>query len=108
LRKSFGKVLKESCRLIADRAAGTQVWVRCGSKGDLAAPKWDLRYASESGLKSDIVGGPFRAMKRLMHRSKQRRYSTTSSARASKFGGTVSPSAFAVLRLMASSYLVGA
>src|SRR5262245_26342567 len=35
-------------------------------------------------------------------------YSITSSARASSVGGTVKPSAFAVLRLMTSSYLVGA
>src|SRR5262249_32678833 len=35
-------------------------------------------------------------------------HSITSSARASSVGGTVSPSAFAVLRLITSSYLVGA
>jgi hypothetical protein len=35
-------------------------------------------------------------------------YSITSSARASSDGGTVRPSAFAVLRLIANSYLVGA
>ena len=35
-------------------------------------------------------------------------YSTTVSARASKDGGTLIPSTFAVLRLIASSYLVGA
>src|SRR5262245_32458944 len=35
------------------------------------------------------------------------RYSITSSARASSAGGTVMPSAFAVLRLIASTYLVG-
>src|SRR5262249_21914909 len=34
-------------------------------------------------------------------------YSITSSARASKVGGTVMPSALAVLRLITSSYLVG-
>src|SRR6516165_47206 len=37
-----------------------------------------------------------------------RRYSITSSARASKDWGTDKPSAFAVFRLMASSYLFGA
>src|SRR5262249_48886614 len=36
------------------------------------------------------------------------RHSITSSARASRLSGTVRPSAFAVLRLIASSYLVGA
>ena len=35
-------------------------------------------------------------------------YSITSSARASSDGGTVRPSALAVLRLIANSYLVGA
>ena len=35
-------------------------------------------------------------------------YSITSSARASRLSGTVRPSAFAVLRLMTNSYLVGA
>src|SRR5689334_11963612 len=34
-------------------------------------------------------------------------HSTTSSARASSAGGTVRPSALAVLRLIANSYLVG-
>src|SRR5262249_51458365 len=36
------------------------------------------------------------------------RHSTTSSARASSISGTVSPSVFAVLRLIATSYFVGA
>ena len=40
--------------------------------------------------------------------TKPRGYSITSSARASKVGGTSRPSAFAVLRLITSSYLVGA
>jgi hypothetical protein len=44
----------------------------------------------------------------LMQRSKKDRYSITSSARASNVGDTVRPSALAVLRLIASSYLVGA
>src|SRR5438105_14304638 len=46
--------------------------------------------------------------KQTLARSKQRLYSITSSARASKVGGTVRPSALAVLRLITSSYLVGA
>ena len=44
----------------------------------------------------------------FMRRSKQRRYSITSSARASSVGGTSRSSAFAVLRLSTVSYLVGA
>ena len=42
-----------------------------------------------------------------MHCSKQHHYSITSSAMASSDGGTVRPSALAVLRLMTNSYLVG-
>src|SRR5262245_4114279 len=41
-------------------------------------------------------------------RSRTLHYSITSSARASSEGGTVMPSALAVLRLITSSYLVGA
>ena len=53
-------------------------------------------------------GAPVHSIKnRTMHRSKQQLYSITSSARARSVGGTVRPSAFAVLRLMTSSNLVG-
>src|SRR5450432_1987420 len=51
--------------------------------------------------------GPLSARKRLMHRSKQHRYSITSSARTSNEGGTVRPSALAVFILITSSNLVG-
>ena len=44
----------------------------------------------------------------LMHCNTQHSYSITSSARASRDWGTDKPSAFAVFRLMASSYLFGA
>jgi hypothetical protein len=67
----------------------------------------DVRSTPESGLKSDIRPCPVRATSGLMHRSKEL-YSITSSAMASSDGGTVSPSVFAVLRLITSSYLVGA
>jgi hypothetical protein len=43
----------------------------------------------------------------LMHRSKQDRYSITSSAIASTPGGTVRPMDLAVLRFMTSSNFVG-
>ena len=42
---------------------------RVGSKGDLTAPKSNFRSAPESGLKSDIVGGPVRANNRLIQPS---------------------------------------
>jgi hypothetical protein len=51
---------------------------------------------------------PLCAKRRHMHRTKDYRYSITSSAMASSLSGTVSPSALAVLRLITSSYLVGA
>src|SRR5262249_14573370 len=44
----------------------------------------------------------------LMRRSRKHRYSITSSARASSVGGTLRPSAFAVLRLTTRENLVGA
>ena len=43
------------------------------------------------------------AMNGLMHRNKQRLYSITSSARASRMAGSSRPSALAVLRLMTNS-----
>jgi hypothetical protein len=57
---------------------------------------------------ADILNRQLRARKRHMHRSKQHHYSITSSARASSVGGTSRPRDFAVLRLITSSYLVGA
>ena len=47
------------------------------------------------------------AMKRLMHRSNYLFHSITSSARSRNDSGIVRPSAFAVLRLIISSNLVG-
>ena len=43
----------------------------------------------------------------LVRRNKRQAYSITSSARARSDGGMVSPSAFAVLRLINNSYFVG-
>ena len=43
----------------------------------------------------------------IPRRSEKHRYSITSSARASSDGGISRPSAFAVFRLITSSYLVG-
>ena len=63
----------------------------------------DLRCSPETGQ------CPFSATKRLMHRSKQHGYSSiTVSALVSSAGGTMRPSALAVLRLITNSYLTGA
>jgi hypothetical protein len=54
------------------------------------------------------TAGPYRcAISGLTQRSKKDRYSMTSSAAISKPGGTVKPSAFAVLRLTTVSNFVG-
>jgi hypothetical protein len=47
-------------------------------------------------------------LKIMLEPSDKQVLTAVSKARASNDGGTVSPSAFAVLRLMTSSYLVGA
>src|SRR5262249_32306911 len=55
------------------------------------------------------AAGPYRSAITGCEQSQQKNpYSITSSARASRGGGTSSTSALAVLRLIASSYLVGA
>ena len=51
---------------------------------------------------------PLCAKSELMHRSKMDRYSITSPAVASSLAGISIPSALAVLRLIVSSYFVGA
>jgi hypothetical protein len=62
---------------------------------------------SKSGQTRAQLDCPLCAKSGLMHRSKMYLYSITSSARASNVGGTVRPSALAVLRLMTSWNLVG-
>jgi hypothetical protein len=52
-----------------------------------------VRFAPESGLKSDIVRRPRSAMSRHTQRSKIHAYSIISSARTSSAVGKVSPSA---------------
>jgi hypothetical protein len=63
--------------------------------GDL---HWSIAYQSAC-LKSAMSG--------LMHRNKPHLYSTTLSARATKVADSVRPSAFAALRLIANSNLIG-
>jgi hypothetical protein len=71
----------------------------------------DFRFSPGNGLRQTRSPGPVRTKSRRMQCSKLRRqtvYSITSSARARSDGGTVRPSAFAVLMLITSSNLVGA
>ena len=57
-------------------------------------------FAVQNVMSASANSGP-------MQRSKKDRYSITSSARARSVGVTLRPSVLAVLRLMASSNLVG-
>jgi hypothetical protein len=100
--------------------------VRFGSKADMRSAKRHFRFTPNSDRKSRHAAnghvcftpnsGHVRcssacllwAKSGLMQRSKWECYSITSSARASSCGGMVRPSAFAVLRLIVSTYLVGA
>ena len=67
-------------------------------------PSWPIREATGLMRHSETT---LSAKSRLMHRSKRRGYSITSSAMESNVGGTVRPSVFAVLRLITSSNFVG-
>jgi hypothetical protein len=81
--------------------------VRFGSKADMGLSLIDVRFTPKSGHRSARWQCPLCANSGLMHCSKERRYSITSSAVASNLSGMLSPSALAVLRLMISSNFVG-
>jgi hypothetical protein len=68
----------------------------------------NVRFAPKADKRADVLGCPLCAISGLMHRSKDRRYSITSSAVICMISGIVRPSALAVLRLMINSNLVGA
>ena len=70
--------------------------VRFGSKPDMTLSIRDVRFTPESRHSSARSRCPLCARSRLMHRSKQRLYSTTSSAIESTPDGTSMPSARAV------------
>jgi hypothetical protein len=78
------------------------------SFSDIVPLAYEVRFTPVNGHHRPIRSGPKSANKRLMHCSNLTAYSITSSARASSDGETVNPSAFAVLRLTASRYFVGA
>jgi hypothetical protein len=63
-------------------------------------------FSPDSDRTADIQDRQLRAITGLMRRSKPL-YSITSSARASKEGGTIRPSALAVFMLITNSNLVG-
>ena len=71
-----------------------------GQKAKYSLRAHIVRFAPESGLKSDIAGDPFRA-----NNGSGLYYSITLSALDKSDAGTVSPSAAAVLRLIDNSNL---
>src|SRR6516164_7488954 len=81
--------------------------VRFGSKADIGERPVNVRFTPNSGHSLSLLGCPLCAKTRQDAPQQMGPYSITSSARASSAGGRGSPSAFAVLRLIASSYLVG-
>src|SRR5262245_65723130 len=82
--------------------SGARPDVRFGSKADVRTAIGHVRFAPESDIKCDTGEYP------LWAKSGHCDYSMTLSARASSAGDTMRPSAFAVFRLIASSYLFGA
>src|SRR5207248_1187110 len=114
LWSSFGSACQRSPFLIqrirgkrSTRKFDLGVFTQPGSDSDIAALLRDVRSAPKSGQRQAASTCPFRAKNGLMRRNKLHLYSITSSARASNVGGTVRPSALAVLRLITSSNLVG-
>ena len=79
-----------------------QANVRFRSKADMCSAKQHVRFTPESGHVQCNSVCPLCA--NSGHRGP---YSITSSARARSVGGTAMPSAFAVLRLISSSNVVG-
>ena len=67
------------------------------------------RFACDNGHRADMPGGPSRANSRpeQVQQTEQAAYSITSSASCMNASESARPSAFAVLRLTTSSYLVG-
>src|SRR5262249_13328156 len=100
--------------------------VRFGSKADICGATSHVRFTPNCDRKSGYLRFVMSALppradmcsalahvrfvgQKRTHAPQQKdRYSITSSARASSVGGILRPSAFAVLRLITSSYLVGA
>ena len=64
-------------------------------------------FAPKADKRADVLGRPLCAKTGLMQCNTTTAYSITSSARASSVGGSVTPSALAVLRLTESRKLVG-
>src|SRR6266403_4591334 len=91
---------EEACSVSAGRPA---VLVRLWHSSDLASLLGDVRSWGQSG--NDLKASALPSLTQLGHWTIH--YSITLSAAVRRVGGTVRPRAFAVLRLMTSSKLVG-
>jgi hypothetical protein len=78
-----------------------------GNLPDLCRPSVNVRFAPKATELVRCREWTRRAISGHMRRSKRHRYSITSSAILRSVGGTVTPSALAVFRLMISSNFVG-
>jgi len=88
------------------KGVGHQVMSRFGSATDIQQCPHHVRFPPDSDQIADITPRLRRAMNGLMHHSKKRPYSMTSSEIASTLAGMSKPSALAVLRLITSGYLI--
>src|SRR5258706_14689887 len=89
------------------RAPDQDSWLAEATRPTAIVALADVCFEAHYGPKSDIAPCPKSARSRLMHRSREKAYSITSSACASSVGGTVRSSAFAAFKLIASLNLVG-
>ena len=96
-------ILKKRVKLYRIFAAAN---VRFGSFATFAR-RWHVRFAPKSDHGADVPKSTLCATSGFGTAATQNLYSITSSARASSVGGTVRPSALAVLRLRTSSNLTG-
>src|SRR6187401_1353250 len=71
-----------------------------------ATPSVNFRLTFHA-IKLTLMDGGENERRNLLEQFQRRHHSITSSARASSVGGTVTPNAFAVLRLMTNSNCVG-
>ena len=102
-QKQYHILGREACR----SARTARPHVRFGSKSDIGACPRHVCFTPKSGHCGAASRCPLCAKSRLMQCSKKDRYSITWSARTSRVSGIFNPSAFAVLRLITSSNLVG-
>jgi hypothetical protein len=87
------------------RVAAQSADVRFGSQPDMTRSNHDVRYSPESGHSPTRSGCLLWARNGQSASQQNGSYSITSSAAISRLGGTVSPSALAVLRLTTNSNL---